>query len=508
MPRHTDASYWLASVETQHHPELSDDINVDVAVVGAGVAGISAAAELTRAGRSVALLEADRVAAGVTGHTTAKVSAMHGARYHRLGSRLGPEAAGHYATSQTLAMRHVQETSDRLGIDCDLETRPAFVYGEHERDVETLQEEATAARRAGLPASFTTDTGLPIPTVGAVRVEGQVMFHPVKYLLGVVADLVDQGGQVYEQTRVTGLDEGEPCVLTCENGRRVTANEVVVATHYPIFDRSLLFARLTPKREFAVAGVVSAEQEPPGMYINLDQDTRSLRGAPYDGGRRLLIATGAPFTPGDSTTSERVDELTTWLCESFAVDEIAHTWAAQDNSTGDQVSFVGPLHPLASHTWVATGFGGWGMTNGVLAGLLLPELIDGRTPEWGRIYDTRRTHPRLEASTVARSGARAASHLVGSRLRATLASVSSAEDLKPGEAGVVTDLDGTWATYVDDDGVVHSVSSTCTHMGCLVSFNDVEREWECPCHGSRFGLDGSVLQGPATTALRRPSETL
>jgi nitrite reductase/ring-hydroxylating ferredoxin subunit len=238
------------------------------------------------------------------------------------------------------------------------------------------------------------------------------------------------------------------------------------------------------------------------MYINVGPETRSIRSTPYDG-RRLLIATGAPFTPGDATAKQQVQDLTRWLCDRFAVEEVAYTWAAQDNHTGDQVSFIGRLHPRAAHAWVATGFGGWGMTNGVLAGLLIRDLVRGQLPDWGRIYDTRRAHPRLEAGTVASIGAKTVSRWAGSRLRAALDPVDSVEKLGPGEAGLVSDEEGRWATYVDDSGTVHSVSSTCTHMGCLVSFNDVERDWECPCHGSRFALDGSVLQGPATAPLRR-----
>lgn len=502
MPHHPDASYWMVSAEGRRFATLTDDMNVDVAVIGAGVAGISVACELTRAGRSVALLEAGRVAAGVTGHTTAKVSALHGARYHVLDSRLGAEVAAHYATSQTLAMEHVKSTSERLSIDCDLETRPAFVYGESDSDAETLEREAGAARRAGLFASFTTDTGLPFPTTGAVRVENQLMFHPRKYLLGLLEHFVQEGGQVFEQTRVVELTEGEPSVLTCENGADITANEVVVTTHYPIFDRSLLFARLSPQREFAVAATLPEAHDPPGMYINLAQDTRSVRTAPYDEGWRLLIATGAPFAPGDSTVQHRIDDLTSWMRDNFEVDSVVHTWATQDNSTGDKIPFIGPLHPLAKHTWVATGFGGWGMTSGVLSGLLLRDLISGHRPEWAGIYDTSRVNARMETPTAVKLGAKTVSHLVGSRLRATLENVSSIEEIKPGEAGLLSDHEGDWATYVDDEGVAHSVSPTCTHMGCLVAFNEVECAWECPCHGSRFALDGSVLQGPAVAPLR------
>ncbi len=283
------------------------------------------------------------------------------------------------------------------------------------------------------------------------------------------------------------------------------AHHVVVATHYPIFDRSMMFSRLTPKREFVAAGVVDEADDPRGMYISVSSDTRSLRGAPYDG-KRLLIATGAPFTPGDPTAPEHLERLTDWLVDRTAVEDVIFTWATQDNFTGDQVPFIGPLHPGAKRAWVATGFGSWGMTNGVLAGLLLKEAIEGPVPTWARIYDSRRTHPALEAKTVLSSGARSVAGLagnVGARLKAKLDRARSRDELAPGEAAIINDGSGDWATYVDEDGTAHAVSPTCTHLGCLVAFNRAEKAWECPCHGSRFGLDGAVLQGPATRPLKR-----
>ena len=505
----TNTSYWMVSAETPDHPPLTEDITVDVAVVGGGVAGLSVAYELARTGRSVALLEARAVAAGVTGGTTAKVSVLHGAVYHRLSEKLGREAAEAYATSHTMAMEHVAATTQRLGVDCELERQPAYVYTESGDDVEMLRREADAARRAGLAATFTQDTGLPFPVAGAVRVEDQLVFHPRKYLRAIAEAYVAQGGLLFEKTRVTELDEGSPSTLTTEIGHRVTARDVVVATHYPVFDRSMMFSRLTPKREFAVAGVVEESADPRAMYVSTSKDTRSLRGAPYDG-RRLLIATGSPFTPGDAKAPQHLEELTTWLTDRFPVDEMRFAWAAQDNMSGDQVPFIGPLHPGAKHAWVATGFNAWGMTSGVLSGLLLRDAVEGRPQPWARIYDPRRLHPALEAKTVVSSGARSAAGLAGNagaRVKAKVERVLSADDLAPGQAGIVSDAEGEWATYVDEAGQRHAVSPTCTHMGCLVSFNDAEEAWECPCHGSRFGLDGEVLQGPATKPLRqRPDD--
>jgi glycine/D-amino acid oxidase-like deaminating enzyme/nitrite reductase/ring-hydroxylating ferredoxin subunit len=493
----------MHTAEAPPRPELVDPVTADVVVVGAGIAGLSVAAELAETGRSVVVLEADRIASGVTGHTTAKLSAHHGAVYHRIEQGLGEDAARSYATWQSQALERVESTARALDLDCELEYAPAFAFGQSPDEEDLLRREAEAAARAGLPASFVSETELPFPVVGAVRVEGQLTFHPRKYLLGLARHLEERGVQIFEHTRVTGLSEGEPCTVTTAGGATVAARDVVVATHFPIFDRSLLFGRLTPKREFAVAAPVPVDAAPEGMYINVASEKRSLRSAPYDGGHRLLIATGSPFTPGAASTPEHAATLHTWLRESFPVGEPVFQWAAQDNHTGDQVPFIGRLHPRARRAWVATGFNGWGMSSGVVAGLLLRRLIGGERPIDARIFDPGRVHPTKEVGTVLTSGLRTAMGLVGSRVRARLTRVSSVDELAPGTAGLVNDGSGQWATYVDEDGVAHQVSPTCTHLGCRVEFNAEEREWDCPCHGSRFGLDGSLLQGPATRPLRR-----
>jgi glycine/D-amino acid oxidase-like deaminating enzyme/nitrite reductase/ring-hydroxylating ferredoxin subunit len=499
-----DESYWMDSTDPTSYRSLTDDLDVEIAVVGGGIAGICTAWELARAGRSVAVLEADRIVAGVTGYTTAKVSSLHTLIYAELRASHGEQTARLYADSQQDALAQVVRVSAELGIDCQLERVPAFTYAESAGQVEQIRSEVDAARQAGLPASYVTDTGLPFAVAGAVRVEDQAQFHPRRYLLALAADLVHRGGQVYERTRVVGLGEGEPCRLTTESGATVVAREVVVATHYPIFDRALMFARLEPHRELAVAAVISADDDPGGMYITPEQNTRSVRTAPYGEGQRLLIVTGEKFTPGAGKVTERYQRLADWTRERFPAAQLAYRWAAQDNDTTDKLPYVGYFHPAARHVYVATGFGGWGMTNGVMSGRLLAAHITGEELPWPKIYDPRRLHPVREAPAILKLQVTAARHFVGDRLRTS--HVDSAEDIQPGTGAVVRIGGQRCAVYRDGAGAVHAVSARCTHLGCIVHFNDAERAWECPCHGSRFGLDGSVLHGPATRPLE-PRDT-
>ncbi|MEU3962817.1 FAD-dependent oxidoreductase [Streptomyces buecherae] len=503
----TDASYWMASTPDTDYPGAPAEASADVAVIGGGMAGLCTAWELVRRGRSVVVLEAGRVAAGVTGHTTAKVSALHTLRYAALRDTQGRRAAALYATSQQEAVRGIERLAVELGVDCQWERADAYTYATDPGRVGTLRAEATAAADAGLDATFVTETELPFPVAGAVRVGGQAQFHPRRFLLALAAGVVARGGRVYERSRVTGLHEGSPCRVTTEDGAVVRARHVVVATHYPVFDRALMFARLEPSRELVLAATLPAEQAPRGTYITPDDGTRSVRTAPWPDGRRLLIVTGEKFTPGTGdgnqgapdAASERFRRLADWLRQHFPAAEITHRWAAQDNTSTDGLPYIGPFHPGTRNVYVATGFGGWGMSSGALAGTLLADLISGERPEHAALYDPRRLHPLREAGPLLSQQATVARHFVGDRLR--LASADDVAAVAPGTGALVRVGAGRCAVYRAQDGTVHAVSARCTHLGCLVRFNDAEHTWECPCHGSRFAVDGSVLQGPAVRPL-------
>ncbi|MFB7509138.1 FAD-dependent oxidoreductase, partial [Streptomyces broussonetiae] len=496
-------SYWLETASGREPaPPPFGDVSVDVAVVGGGMAGLSTAWELVRGGREVAVLEAGRIAAGVTGHTTAKLTALHTLVYDHLRRTRGREGARLYARSQSAAIRRAAEIVTDLGIDCEWEEAAACTYTERPPDIARMRAEAEAAREAGLPAEFVTETELPFPVAGAVRVTGQAQFHPVKYLLALAEDLHRRGGTVYEGTRVTGLTEGEPCVLWTDTGVSVRAREVVVATHYPVFDRALLFTRLSPRRELVVAGTLAASQAPRDMYITPEGNTRSVRSAPYGDGGRLLIVTGEHFTPGAADVEERFDRLTAWADSRFTGLSFTHRWATQDNDSTDSVPLVGPLRPGSRHIYVATGFGGWGLSGGIMAGQLISNLIEGREVEWAGLYDPRRLASVVrEGGSFLRHQAHVAKHFVGDRLPHVTA--PAPEDLAPGDGAVLRMGGHQCAVHRDGDGQLQAVSARCTHLGCLVVFNRAEQAWECPCHGSRFAPDGRILQGPAVRPLEK-----
>ena len=483
-------SYWLRTTPRGEYPALRDDLTADVVVVGGGIAGLCTAWELARAGRRVVVLEAGRIAEASTGNTTAKVTALHGAKYADLGDR-----AALYAQSQADALARMAAAARTLGADCEWETRDAYTYAVDDDAAQSLEREARAAAEAGLPATFVTTTPLPYPVAGAVRVSGQAQFHPRKFLLALTEDLIRLGARVFEDSRVVEFAEGHVKVTS---GAGVSAPDVVITTGFPVWDRPELFARLTTKRELVVAAAIPASADPGGMFLGVDDD-RSVRTAPYEGGQRLLIVTGETYKPGEAGVDERYARLTEWMTTHFPVASADFRWSAQDYTATDGVPFVGP-YPGHDHVWVATGFGAWGMTNAMMAGALLTARITGDAePPWAGLYDPRRLHPLKEAPSLARNAFTVTKNLVGERIGSPDTTV---DKLAPGQGAVVS-VDGTrTAAFRDDDGELHLVSATCTHQGCVVGFNDAERTWDCPCHGSRFGVDGEVLQGPAISALK------
>ena len=489
-------SPWIATGTAQpEHPGLDGDVRADVAVIGGGIVGVTTALLLTEAGARVALLEADRVGHGVTGHTTAKVSSQHGMIYDRLRSRFGADGARAYGAANEAALEWIADRVASDGIDCDLRRRPSYVYGERSE----IESEARAASEAGLPASLAEDTPLPFDAGVAVRFDGQAEFHVGRYMAALASVLDAAGCEIFERTRAVEVDTDEDCVIKTPGGR-VTADQVVVATHYPFLDRSLAFARVHTERSYAMLCRI-AEAPPEGMLISAGSPTRSVRGVPLDGEELLLVGGEGHRTGTGGDTRERYARLEAFAREHWDVRSVAYRWSAQDAMTVDGLPYVGRLTPTGGRVWMATGFAKWGMTGGTAAAMLLTDLVQRRENPWRELFDPYRLTVRASAPRLVADGLRFGLHFAGDRI--TKPGRRSLDDLLPGEGDIVRHDDEKVAAYRDEEGVVTAVSPTCTHLGCQVSFNVAERSWDCPCHGSRFAPDGAVLQGPAVHRLER-----
>jgi len=486
-------SLWLATERGQTYAPLAENVSVDVAVVGGGIVGIATAAKLAEAGRDVALLERDRLAAKVTGHTTAKLTSLHGLAYGHLESKFGEETARRYARANQAAIEDVAETADRLDVDCGFTRATAYTYVADERWRRRVHQEVDVATRVGLPASFVESPGLDEAEC-AVAVSEQAHFHPRRYLLALADTIPGEGSAVYEETTVTDVRDGDPCVVATDRGT-VRADDVVVATHFPIDDHALFYSRLTPRRSYVVAARLN-EEPPAGLYYRSPDPHFSIRPtAEAD----LVLFGGQNHRTGAGEERDRYRRLEREVRDRFDVAAVAYRWSTQDYVSVDGVPFVGPASPRADHVYVATGFGGWGMTNGVAAATVLRDLITDRASEWAEVFDPDRVKLRASASRLVSHNVHALKHLVSDRVERRPS--MDASGLAPGEGEVFAVNGEKVAVARDGDGDLHAVSAICSHKGCHVTWNDGEGSWDCPCHGSRFDVDGSVLDTPANDPL-------
>lgn len=504
----THRSIWVATTGETGYPTLPSSTDAfDVAVIGGGITGLTTALLLKRAGYKVALVEAGRIATGATGYTTAKVTSLHGLTYARLLDSQGDEEALQYAQASQAGLEQVARIVEQKGIDCDFERRPAYTYTEDPERIADIDNEVRAAKSLGLPASLTTTTDLPFEVKAAVRFEDQAQFHPRKYCLGLAALIDGKGSQIFENTRALDIEDEDPLIVATEHGR-LTVDNVVLATHLPFHDPGGLFAKTSPSRSYLIAIQIEGEV-PQGMYLSADSPIRSLRSFTNREGSYLLVGGESHKVGQDENTHVRYARLEAWARDHFNVRSVDYKWSAQDYMPADDVPYIGKLSPRSDRMFVATGFKKWGMTAGTAAAMILTDLIAGRQSPWADVFDSNRLDLGASAARLIKENLNVAKRFVGDRLQARAA--PPIESLKPGEGGIVKLGAERVAAYREVGGAFRAVSPICTHLACVVAFNAAETSWDCPCHGSRFDLDGNIIEGPAVRNLPKvdlPEEIL
>lgn len=436
-------SVWTHSANLRSFPALQENIHTDVCVIGGGMAGLLTAYKLQKRGFKTVVLEANKIGSGATAFTTAKITSLHGLIYSRIAQNYSLDTAGLYARANEKAINDYEEIITEKGIACSFSRLPHFVYSM--KSEEQLQTELGILQKIGLPGEFVKDTELPLPIAGAVKLPNQAQFHPLQFLAGIL-----DGMEIYENTRATAVENGK----VAAGGAAVEAGYVVVATHYPFLNMpGWYFTRLHQERSYLTA--LKKAPVLSGMYIDADPNGMTFR--PYE--NYLLMGMGNHRT-GENTAGGYYQELSEAARRLFPHTVQAFQWSNQDCMTPDKMPFIGKYAGGTPNVYVATGFNQWGMSGAMVAAECIKCAICGEEKQEVEIFSAQRFKWKAMKSELNRH--------------------------------MKTSFQGLWQGAYPEPAV-----HRCSHMGCILNRNPDDQTWECACHGSRFGDDGGVLNGPA-----------
>jgi glycine/D-amino acid oxidase-like deaminating enzyme/nitrite reductase/ring-hydroxylating ferredoxin subunit len=502
-PAEHSVSVWMETASVPVFTPLGHDTRADVCVVGAGIAGLSTAYLLARAGKKVAVVDDGPIARGQTRRTTAHLSNAIDDRYVEIERVHGQEGARLAADSHSAAVDHIETLCTQEEIQCHFRRVDGYLFGARGEDPVRLYQEREVARRAGL-ANVEVVPRAPIDaydTGPALHFPRQGQMNPLKYVTGLALAFERRGGRLYTGTHVKSITGGNPAEVASTAGPSVICDAVVVATNTPINDLFAIHTKQAPYTTYAVALRIPRGGATRALYWDTLDPYHYVRLMASDQpGERLLIVGGEDHKTGQhlDDVTERYKRLEAWARERWpSCGPAAYQWSGQVMETVDGLAFIG-RNPLdADNVFIATGDSGMGMTHGTIAGLLLTDLILGRENPWAKLYDPARKRVKA-AGEFAKENLNVAAQYLDWM---TGGDVKSVDDIEPGHGAVLRKGLHKLAVYRDDQVALHECSATCPHLGCVVHWNDGERTWDCPCHGSRFDAYGRVLNGPANVDL-------
>jgi hypothetical protein len=493
-------SLWQATVQDQpHKPAFPANELFDTVVIGAGITGITTAYLLQEAGKKCIVIEAANIAFGTTGGTTAHLNTFFDTTYDEVVANFGEDNARLLAQAGPEAIQLIRDNISKHQIDCGFEERAGYVFSVEEKQNKDLEKLVEATQKVGLPMDFINDNPFPIPYIKIAVIEGQAQFHPVAYIKGLAEAFIKKGGIIIEQCRVTGITEAEVLTVQTSSGD-IKARHAVYATHIPP-GVNILHFRNAPYRSYAMAIKLKDNKYPQALGYDMCDPYHYYRSQKTNG-EEYLIAGGEDHKTGHEENTEKCfRNLEGYVRKYFDVDSIAYRWSSQYYIPTDGLPYIGHLPGNRENIYCATGYNGNGMIFGTLAGSILTDLISDRENKYKELFAPARVKPVAGFVNFVKEAADVVGHFIGDKIATE--KISEFADLAAGEAKVVKYDGHTLAIYKDEDHVIHAVNSACTHIKCTVGWNSVEKSWDCPCHGSRFSYDGTMLTAPARKDLEK-----
>ena len=496
-------SYWIESTKNmeKNYNKLNENIEADVCIIGAGITGSLTAFYLAKEGKNVVLLEKDKVCEKTSGNTTAKITSQHGLFYNYLLQSEGYEFAKKYYEANENSIKNIENIVKNENIDCDFEKQDAYIFTQKEDEVKKIKDEFFAVKKIGGTAEFTTKCNLPFSIQGAIKFPNQAQFNSRKFVIELLNKTEKSGKlKIFENSKVIGVKKDEDMYKIYTKDNYVKAKYVVLACHYPIINApGFYFFKMYQSRSHAIA--IEAETEFfEGMYINSELPTKSFRTI-KDGENKLLVIVGEDYKTGSKIDYENIyNKLEKIAKDIYPNCKVKYRWSAQDCISLDKIPYIGKFSNFMENVYIGTGYKKWGMTTADISANIICDNIMGRKNEYEDIFKSTRTEPVKNIKEVENMIKQTTKSLV---LEKITIPKQDLEEIKSGEGKIISVNGKKVGIYIDEIGKVHAIKPSCSHLGCEMIFNKLEKTWDCPCHGSRFDVDGKSIETPSIHDLEK-----
>lgn len=495
----SNMSFWQ-TVEEQDFSTDFSDLEFDTIIVGAGITGVTLAKELQDRGLKCLLLDKENPGFGTTGGTTAHINNFYDASYDEIIHNFGKEAAQLLVSGTKDTLDHIKKNVLKYSIDCDLNECDFFLFSANESQNEQLDSILAAHQQLGVKTVLSNTLPFNLPFAKVIRIEGQAQFHPLKYLLGILNAFRRSGGAILTNQSIVDYQNNENEIILKTSDQRIfTAKNIIWATHIPP-GKNRFDLLVAPYRSYVATVRLPNAPEMLAQTADLYDPYHYFR-YHRDGDKYYVIAGGFDHKTGDENDTEKhFKDLKELVDKYFEYDELTAQWSSQYYVSADGLPYIGRM-PNEPNVFIATGYGGNGMTFGSMASLIIPDLLQGKETPLSKLLSPIRVKPIASAKSVISEGWSATQHFIMDKLSAD--KIKEFDDIRLEEGRIVNCKGKTFAAYRDELGILHCLSSICPHMGCTVSWNSSEKSWDCPCHGSRFDIEGKLLNGPATSGLMK-----
>lgn len=495
-------SFWIKNFKNKTYPPLNDNLHVDVCIIGGGITGISCGYYLVKNNINVCILEKDKIIEKTSGHTTAKITSQHDLFYNYLYNSYGKDFAKKYLESNEEAILNIKNIIDLENIDCDYEFENSYVYTTDENNVQKIKDEIQILEKLNYNANFLNSINLPISNLkAAIEFNNQAQFNPIKYANALCNIITENSGLIFENSKVEKVEKYKNEYKIYCNKKIITAKNVVIATRYPIINfPGFYFLKMYSEASYLI-GVETSSNLPQGMYINSDTPTFSFRTADFNG-KRILLVGGMGHKRGakiDLTNSYNILEQK--AKELYPDAKVLYKWNTHDSISLDKIPYIGEFSLLYPNVYVATGFKKWGMTTSNISATIITDKILGRENKYAEIYNSKRFNLIKNIKEFGNILKETSSSLIFNKFDMPQAKPKDVEPLD----GKIVNYNGTKiGLYKDESGKEYKVIPTCTHLGCELSWNNLDKTWDCPCHGSRYTFEGKLIYGPSKKNLKIP----